>query len=440
MENSKTKLGGRIWTSLIIFGLVGQIAWIVENMYFAKFAQDIFVSNGNVAYIATTLMVILSAIAATATTIFAGAWSDRVSKRKPFIAFGYIAWGLTIALFALIPLTPTAKNVALIVSLLVIFDCVMTFAGSTANDAAFNAWVADNTDQSNRGLVNSILSVFPLIAVVIVMIGLGGIYDSNKRLFFIVLGAIPLLTGVIALFLLKDSKNVMQREETTRSFKEVFYGFRPTIIKENKMMYVALTFMALIGIAQQTFFSYLINFLTITLNLGDSGFVIPMAVIIVGAGAITGLCGVLFDKFGRKHFYIPLVIITVLGITSFFFLKYMMSGGSVTTIGMVVLYVGGVLMMGGILSLNAALSATFQDYIPKGKEGRFQGVRMMFMVLLPMIIGPLISLAIGYDPIMDSGDFAPSFYMFIAAAVVAALAIIPAIFVRKDADRLAGKE
>ena len=439
MENSKTKLGGRIWTSLIIFGLVGQIAWIVENMYFAKFAQDIFVSNGNVAYIATTLMVILSAIAATATTIFAGAWSDRVSKRKPFIAFGYIAWGLTIALFALIPLTPTAKNIALIVSLLVIFDCVMTFAGSTANDAAFNAWVADNTDQSNRGLVNSILSVFPLIAVVIVMIGLGGIYDSNKRLFFIVLGAIPLLTGVIALFLLKDSKNVMQREETTRSFKEVFYGFRPTIIKENKMMYVALAFMALIGIAQQTFFSYLINFLIITLGLGDSGFIVPMAVIIVGSGVVTAVCGVLFDKLGRKHFYIPLVIVTVLGIISFFFLKFMMDGGKINTLGTVTMYIGGVLMMGGILSLNAALSATFQDYIPKGKEGSFQGVRMTFMVLLPMIIGPIISLIIGYDA-MGIGDFTPSFYMFIAAAVVAALAIIPAIFVRKDADRLAGKE
>ena len=117
----------------------------------------------------------------------------------------------------------------------------------------------------------------------------------------------------------------------------------------------------------------------------------------------------------------------------------MMDGGKINTLGTVTMYIGGVLMMGGILSLNAALSATFQDYIPKGKEGSFQGVRMTFMVLLPMIIGPIISLIIGYDA-MGIGDFTPSFYMFIAAAVVAALAIIPAIFVRKDADRLAGKE
>lgn len=41
-----------------VFGLIGQIAWIVENMYFAKFMQDEFVDEAW----ATTLMVALSAI------------------------------------------------------------------------------------------------------------------------------------------------------------------------------------------------------------------------------------------------------------------------------------------------------------------------------------------------------------------------------------------
>lgn len=41
-ENAKsTRLGWKIWFSAIVFGLVGQIAWVVENMYFATFAQDI---------------------------------------------------------------------------------------------------------------------------------------------------------------------------------------------------------------------------------------------------------------------------------------------------------------------------------------------------------------------------------------------------------------
>lgn len=74
-ENAKsTRLGWKIWFSAIVFGLVGQIAWVVENMYFATFAQDIYTNSGNrdMAYVVTTLMVIFSAITATVTTIFAG--------------------------------------------------------------------------------------------------------------------------------------------------------------------------------------------------------------------------------------------------------------------------------------------------------------------------------------------------------------------------------
>ena len=35
MEKAKsTKLGARIWVSILFFGLAGQLAWVIENMYF----------------------------------------------------------------------------------------------------------------------------------------------------------------------------------------------------------------------------------------------------------------------------------------------------------------------------------------------------------------------------------------------------------------------
>ena len=181
-EQKSTPLGGRTWFSAVFFGLIGQIAWIVENMYFATFAQDIFANSGraDMSYAVTTLMVILSAVAATVTTIFAGGLSDKMGKRKPFIAVGYIFWGFTIMLFALLPMKAEASMVAVIAVLLVAFDCLMTFAGSTSNDAAFNAWVADVTDETNRGKLNSILAILPVIAVVIVFVGLGGFYNSRR--------------------------------------------------------------------------------------------------------------------------------------------------------------------------------------------------------------------------------------------------------------------
>ena len=180
---SKGGVGARIWFAAIFFGLVGQVAWIVENMYFAALAQDIFANSGraDMAYLVTTLMVILSALTATATTVIAGGLCDRSGRRKPYIAFGYMAWGVTIMLFALLPMRVEAGGVALTAALLIVFDCIMTVAGSTSNDAAFNAWVADNTNSGNRGRVNSVLSVLPVFAVVIVFIGLGSMYDQTPR-------------------------------------------------------------------------------------------------------------------------------------------------------------------------------------------------------------------------------------------------------------------
>ena len=434
MDKKATPIGKKVWFAAVFFGLIGQVAWIVENMYFATFAQDVFANSGrsDLSYWVTTWMVILSALVATITTIFAGAWSDKAGKRKPFIAFGYIFWGLTIMMFALLPMRVNPGSVMMIAVLIVLFDCIMTFAGSTSNDAAFNAWVADNTDDTNRGKLNGILSILPVIAVVIVFVGLGGLYHSendSNAIFFIVIGAIPLVAGILALFTLSDAKGLTAKD-TKDLAQDTFYGFRSDTIQNNKLLYITLLAACLIGIAQQTFFSYLINFLIVTLELGDL-FVIPMAVIIVGSAVVTGILGFLFDKYGRKVFYYPMVAMAVIGILSFYSLKYL-SGN----VRMAVLFVGGIVMMGGILSLIGAFNANFQDCIPEGSQGRFQGVRMCFTVLIPMIIGPIISLILGLDAMgLNGSDFVPPYTLFVAAAIVALLSVFPIAYIRKHAKR-----
>ncbi len=45
VRQSAHPLGTRIWFSAVLFGLIGQIAWVVENMYFATLAQDIFANS-----------------------------------------------------------------------------------------------------------------------------------------------------------------------------------------------------------------------------------------------------------------------------------------------------------------------------------------------------------------------------------------------------------
>ena len=442
-ENKKvtsTKLGAKLWTSVVLFGLIGQIAWNIENMYFATFAQNLFQNSekfGSTYYVATTLMVILSAVTATATTVFAGGLCDKVGKRKPFVAFGYIIWGITIMLFATIPLDFGADKAAGIIAMLVIFDCIMTFFGSTANDAAFNTWLTDNTDVTNRGLVNAILSILPVFAMVLTMGIAMFTFDKGAedpmmyKVFFIVIGIIPIVAGIIAIFMMKDSNDII-KNQNPGYLKETFYGFRPQVIRENKMLYVTLTAACLLGIAQQTFMSYLINFITKTLGITD--YLMPLAIVIIGVAVIAGVVGVLFDKFGRKNFYIPLLAVIVAGMLLIYFMKFIPSSAYLA-----LLIVGGMLLLGSTMALSAGLSSTFQDYIPKGYEGRFQGVRMTFQVLIPMIIGPIISLIIGINS-FDAKDkvaaTAPPFEIFLAGAIVSILALIPIFFVRKDATRL----
>src|SRR5690606_5893694 len=144
-----------IWTALVIFGLFGQVAWIIENMYFNVFLYNTVSKDSN----AIAVMVAASAVTATLTTLLMGSLSDRLGRRKLFIVAGYLIWGLTIMAFALIsventqkifPAASLATAVTVTVAIVVIMDCIMTFFGSTANDAAFNAWVTDVTNPGNR--------------------------------------------------------------------------------------------------------------------------------------------------------------------------------------------------------------------------------------------------------------------------------------------------
>ena len=204
---TKSKLKGIQWFNLILFGLMGQIAWAVENMYFNTFLYNSVYNgasqtavNGSIDVMdAISRMVAFSAVTAVVTTFIMGVLSDRVNNRKWFISIGYILWGIITACFGFI----TRDNIALLFSLqdevkiltatvvtVIVMDCVMTFMGSTSNDSAFNAWVTDITDVTNRATTESVLALMPVFAMGIVM-ALGGLVGVvGYPTFFIVLGAV----------------------------------------------------------------------------------------------------------------------------------------------------------------------------------------------------------------------------------------------------------
>ena len=207
---NKEFFGKRNWTILILFGLIGQIAWSVENMYFNLFVFETIAPSLDT----VTLMVQLSGVVATVATLIAGTFSDKAGNRSRFISIGYVIWGISVALFGF--LSPsliqkifstdigTAVSIALVS--VVVADCVMTLFGSTANDACFNAWVTDNTKPSFRGSVEGVISILPLIAMLIVAGGFGILVSvMGYSTLFLCLGILISLCGIVGLKTIKDA-------------------------------------------------------------------------------------------------------------------------------------------------------------------------------------------------------------------------------------------
>ena len=422
----KTKLSPRFWCALTLFSLVGQVAWVVENMYLNVFIYNMF--NATADDIST--MVAASAISAALTTILIGALSDRVGKRKLFMCAGYILWGISILGFCFIRVDQantgawlTVSSSAVAVSLVIILDCLMTFFGSSANDAAFNAWLTDSTDNTNRGAAEGINSMMPLVAILVVF---GGFmfFDLTKAdswtWIFAIIGAVVITIGILGIFLIKDSPKCVKSE--TGYFQNIIYGFRPSTVKGNGSLYFYLAAFILFNISIQIFMPYLIIYYEKSLGMADYVFIMAPAIIL--ASVATALWGKVYDKKGFDFSGFIAISSLMLGYVFLYLFK-----------GTALVFIGSLLMMCGYLCGMAVFGAKIRDLTPDGKAGMLQGVRICSQVLVPGVIGPKIgSWVLRNAELVPNNDgtfsFLPNENIFLAALVVAAVLTVLLLLLR----------
>ena len=407
----------KFFLALTIFSLTGQIAWVVENMYFNVFIYKMFQATAS----QISAMVSASAIAATVTTVLVGAFSDKVGKRKIFICAGYILWGISILAFSLVridvieglfPAVASAASVG--VSLVIILDCVMTFFGSSANDACFNAWLTDVTDEKNRGAAEGINAMMPLVAILAVFGGFMA-FDLNKSeswtAIYLIIGIAVILIGILGFFLIQDS--TIKTEQNQNYFANIFYGFRPSVVRENKILYLSLVAFAIFGISIQIFMPYLILYYTEALHMDNYVFVMAPAIIL--ASVFTALWGRVYDKVRFTKSIIPSLALLM---TGYVILALFRATPAV--------FLGSLLMMCGYLSGSAVFGALIRDYTPQNRAGMFQGLRIVGQVLIPGIIGPAIGAQVlknAETVVNDDGttSFIPNAAIFVAALGAAVL-------------------
>lgn len=415
-------LNKRTWTAIIILGFLGSLAWGVENQFFNTFIYNTISPDPR----PISWMVASSAIVATLASIFVGALSDRVRHRwgrKPFLLIGYLGWGITTALF---PTAAYFHPIGIAIFMAILFDCIMTFFGSSANDSVFQAYVADITTVENRGKVMGVLEILTWVALLFVYGGAGLIIDAVGYFpFFYLVGGLVFVLGLISSFLLQEPqrKPIPQKESYLTS---IVNTFRWSFLKENRDLFYLLISITLWGIAQQIFFPYLMIYITHFLKIEtvQASIIIFLAILLGGMATALPL-GILVDKWGRKNVALLAVAAEMVGLLAFSFSR-----------SFIALVITGIMWLAPISAWTIATLAWSKDLFPEEKRGQFGGYVILFSVALTMIPGPLIgswlTTTFGIHTVLDGKEaFIPTSLIFQAAAIATLFAALPIIKMKR---------
>lgn len=415
------KIGWKNWTLIWVLGMAGQICWNIENSWFNNFVYAKIAPNPSI----VAWMVGVSAAMTTLSTFLIGTWSDRLGKRRPFVGIGYIFWGVFTIVFGLgefLPKSPLIMAAAFVV----LADAVMSFFGSMGNDGSFNAWTTDISHESNRGRVAGALAVMPILATIFGAIVSGMVINAIDFFpFFTLMGAIVGVIGVISLFTLKESPDLAAKRDEKGFWHQFFSVFRFRTVTENKELFWVFIVMVVYFIGFNVYFPYITIYFVNYLGFDYTMTGLVQGVGLLGAAVLTIPAARFIDR-GR----IPAVICAAV---------------ACNTVGLIVVsfsqqipfLLAGVLGAGtGYVLVFQALTAWIKNLYPPTQRGQFEGVKILFFVLIPMIVGPAIATpvinAMGIETVINGvAGMVPTPSLFWISAALTSLTLLPLIVANK---------
>ena len=326
--------------------------------------------------------------------------------------------------------------IGIAVLMVIITDAVMTFFGSTANDAAYNAWLTDIGHSSNRNRIQSINNITIYVAAITSLVAAGVIIDLfGYFVFFYILGGVVTITGVIATFLIEstpiEKKNVKFKKSFLKEFADLI---NPKILKENRTLFLLFLSMALGSIGSQVYMPYLFIYMEHYIGFSKTELSVFGALLLLLTVVILVIVGMYSHRVNRKTLVIIGSILGALLTILLGFTSFLTQGNSILRVGTFMLYFVATIPS---LASSVAFGGWLFDNYPKGDIGKFQGIRMIFMVLLPMVLGPPIGSAIISTfgiPIADG--YIPTPEIFIFGGLISLLSVIPILFISKSEGKI----
>jgi predicted MFS family arabinose efflux permease len=119
----------------------------------------------------------------------------------------------------------------------------------------------------------------------------------------------------------------------------------------------------------------------------------------------------------------------------------------VITIPNIVGLIAGITLVGaGYMCVYQALMIWVKNLYPEDKRAQFEGIRLLFYVCVPMVIGPAIASpfirAFGFPMVNSYGEagFSASNILFYVAAVMACLTFLPIWLAAKEQKKISAIE
>lgn len=435
MGENKAKNSIGFWALIWLLGLAGQLCWNMENQWFNTFVYAKIAKDPTI----ISWMLAISAAATTVSTFLFGCVSDRKGNRKTLVSVGYILWGIFTILFGTTEFMNKGSNSAIIgiAFAVVAADAIMSFFGSMGNDIGFNAWINDHMTPDNSGALGAALAVQPVIGTIVGTIA-GGLLvgaDDNYMRLFTVTGGSVILLGIVSLFGMKDVDTL--KPSVKGSFSEQFFSIfnLKAYLQHRELVFVNLM-LAVYFISFNVYFSHLGNFMIYYL-----GFTADTMGLIEGVGLIVAMFvtipAIKLIKADRSSLLIFAAII--LNSIGLLIIGLLVSPTNVdpSTIWNANLMAGMLFVGIGYILFLQTITVWSKRLYPEDSRGQFEGIRIVFYVLIPMVIAPLIS-----NPVIkNSGEFVdeygfteylPTNAVFIAGLIVVIITLIPLFFADKE--------